>query len=270
MTLTDAADRAGWYDRLFAAIYEPFLALGERRGMAARRRDLLAGAVGSVLEIGAGTGLNLPHYPAAVTGLTVSEPNAAMRAVLRRRLSADAVSRRGGGTSAVSRRGGGTSAVSRRGDGTGAVSRRRDGTGAVLHRQVGVDAIQISPAAAEALPFPDGTFDTVVSTLVLCTVEDPVAAVAEVRRVLRPGGRFLVLEHVRGEHGSRLERRQHRFAGPWEKFAAGCRCDRATAEILGDAGFDGTALRRERWAGMPSIVAPLVVGSLPVAGRGAG
>ncbi|GAA0249116.1 class I SAM-dependent methyltransferase [Cryptosporangium japonicum] len=219
MTLTDTADRAGWYDRLFAAIYDPFLALGERRGMAARRRDLLAGAVGSVLEIGAGTGLNLPHYPETVTGLTVSEPNAAMRAVLRRR--------------------------------------------------VGADAVRVSPAAAEALPFADDTFDTVVSTLVLCTVEDPVAAVAEVRRVLRPGGRFLVLEHVRGEHGSRLARRQHRFAGPWETFAAGCRCDRATAELLDDAGFAVPALRRERWAGMPSIVASLVVGALTVPDQGA-
>ncbi|MFG1927430.1 class I SAM-dependent methyltransferase [Cryptosporangium sp. NPDC048952] len=224
---TDTDDRPGLSDRLFASIYEPFLALGERRGMAQRRRLLLAGASGSVLEIGAGTGLNLPYYPAAVTGLTVSEPNGAMRAVLQRRVDA---AEGGPGSRAP---------------------------------------LRISAAAAESLPFDDDTFDVVVSTLVLCTVADPVAAVDEVKRVLRPGGRFLVLEHVRGPSGSRLERWQHRLAGPWEKFAAGCRCDRATADVLGDAGFEVRSLREDSWSGMPSFVAPLVIGSLTALDRGA-
>ena len=82
-------------------------------------------------------------------------------------------------------------------------------------------------APAEELPFEDESFDTVVSTLVLCTVGDPRRAVAEVARVLRPGGRLLFLEHVRAEAGWRraLQRRSVR---PWAAFADGCQCDRAT------------------------------------------
>src|SRR5215470_7784716 len=115
-----------------ALIYDASLAIGERRGMAARRGELLASARGRVLELGAGTGLNLRHYPDGVE-LVVSEPDPAMRARLK----------------------------------------RRAGT-----------AVRVVDAGAESLPFPDDSFDTVVSTLVLCTVADPDAALAEVRRVL--------------------------------------------------------------------------------------
>jgi len=198
-----------------ALLYDPFLALGERRGMAARRRALLAGARGRVREIGAGTGSNLAPYPAGLDALVLTEPDPGMRARLHRRVE------RGGIRAAV------------------------------------VDA------GAEALPFPDGEFDTVVSTLVLCTVPDADAAVVELRRVLRPGGRLLFLEHVRAEE-RRLARRQDRLARPWRAFAAGCHCNRPTLDLL-RAQFPTVVAEPAVWRGMPRIVHPLVAGHAVVA-----
>jgi ubiquinone/menaquinone biosynthesis C-methylase UbiE len=116
----------------------------------------------------------------------------------------------------------------------------------------------VMAAGAEGLPFPDAHFDTVVSTLVLCTVEDPGASVRELRRVLRPGGRLLFIEHVRADK-ARLARRQDRLAGAWRAFAAGCRCNRPTLELVG-AHFAAHEATSARWRGMPRIVQPLIVG----------
>ncbi len=114
---------------LSAAVYDPFLALGERRGMADHRRALLSGAAGRVLEIGAGTGANLTAYPADLDALVLTEPEVGMARRLERH--------------------------------------------AARHRP----EAQVLRVAAEQLPFPDGTFDVVVSTLVFCTVPDPAAAI---------------------------------------------------------------------------------------------
>ena len=126
------------YSRLFALGYDSFLAWGERAGMQALRRDALAEAAGSVLEIGAGTGLNGSLYPADVERITFSEPDQAMRHRLSQRLAS--------------------------------LGRRHD----------------ILDAPADHLPVDSGAVDTVVSTLVLCTVADLAATLAEVRRVLAP------------------------------------------------------------------------------------
>jgi ubiquinone/menaquinone biosynthesis C-methylase UbiE len=117
---------------------------------------------------------------------------------------------------------------------------------------------QVVRASADALPFPDASFDAVVSTMVLCTVPDPVAAVAEVRRVLRPGGRLLYLEHVRGD--GPLGRWQDLVAPAWAAFAAGCRCDRPTHDLL-DRTFALERTARAEWRGMPRLVRPLVIGA---------
>lgn len=202
---------AAVWSRAGAALYEPFLALGERRGMAARRRELLAGACGRVLEIGAGTGLNLSHYPTEVDALVLTEPDPAMARRLERR-----------------------------------VARLRPEATVVR-------------AGAEELPVADGSFDTVVSTMVLCTVPDPQRAVDELRRVLRPGGRLLFVEHVRADD-AREAGRQDRLNAPWRAFAAGCNCNRRTLELLACA-FDLGAIRRDEWRGMPRVVRPLAHGA---------
>jgi ubiquinone/menaquinone biosynthesis C-methylase UbiE len=196
--------------RLGARMYDPFLALAERRGMTSRRRALLSSARGRVLELGAGTGLNLAHYPAELDELVLTEPEPAMRARLERRLA-------------------------------------RSGREAT-----------IVAAPAEALPFADGAFDTVVSTLVLCTVRDPQAAIREVRRVLAPGGRLLFAEHVRAA-SPRLARWQDRLAGPWAAFAQGCRCNVSTDTLLARE-LHLRRVERDRWRGMPALVHPLIVG----------
>jgi ubiquinone/menaquinone biosynthesis C-methylase UbiE len=203
--------RPSWRQRYSAFVYDPFLALGEALGSRARRAALLAPVSGDVLEIGAGTGLNLRHYPAAVSRLVLTEPDAGMLRRLRRRAPS---------------------------------------------------GVRVVPAPAESLWFPDESFDAVVSTLVLCTAADPAGALAEIVRVLRPGGRLVLMEHVRAG-SARLASRQRRLARPWAAFAAGCRCDQDTVGLLAAAGFDVSGLRRETWRGMPSIVTPLVVGSLP-------
>lgn len=196
--------------RLGAIVYNPFLWLAERLGMAARRRELLAGARGAVLEIGAGTGLNLPRYPAGLDELVLAEPAARMGERIR-------------------------------------LDRAPDGVEARLVR-----------APAEQLPFPDASFDTVVSTLVLCTVTDPRRALSEVARVLRPDGQLLFLEHVHADPGWR-RRLQDRSVRAWAAFADGCRCDRPTLETI-EGSLRVESVSRATWRGMPPIVKPLVWG----------
>jgi ubiquinone/menaquinone biosynthesis C-methylase UbiE len=114
-------------------------------------------------------------------------------------------------------------------------------------------------APAEDLPFDDGSFDTVVATLVFCTVEDPPRAVAEARRVLVEGGTLLYLEHVRAQ-GSRLARWQDRLERPWGFFAAGCHPNRATDQLLADAGFWIDSMEWGRLPKAPPIARPLIRG----------
>jgi SAM-dependent methyltransferase len=200
--------------RSAARIYDQFLWLGERRGMRAHRRAVLAQARGRTVELGSGTGLNLPHYPPAVGELILTEPDRSMRGQLQARAA------------------------------------RTDRT------------VEVRADGAEALSIEDGCADTVVSTLVLCTVEDPARVLAEVARVLRPGGQLLFIEHVRAD-SPRLARWQDRLEPGWRRFAIGCRCNRDTLAALRDAGFATDAERRV-WRGMPSIVRPLVSGRATV------
>jgi ubiquinone/menaquinone biosynthesis C-methylase UbiE len=111
-------------------------------------------------------------------------------------------------------------------------------------------------ASAEALPFADGSFDTVVATLVLCSVDDLARALAEIRRVLAPEGRLLFLEHVRGPEGSSLSRWQDRLNPLWRRLA-GCDCNRDTLAAMRAAGFTVTA-RRASFA--PPLARPVVTG----------
>ena len=117
---------------------------------------------------------------------------------------------------------------------------------------------QVIDAQAQRLPFGDATIDTVVSTLVLCTVDAPDVALREIGRVLRADGQLLFIEHVRSD-SPLLARWQDRLVTPWRLFAEGCRCNRATLELMDACGFRLDA-HPAKWRAMPPIIRPLVVG----------
>jgi ubiquinone/menaquinone biosynthesis C-methylase UbiE len=119
--------------------------------------------------------------------------------------------------------------------------------------------VELSADPAEALQFPDDTFDVAVSTLVLCTVPNPRAALGELRRVLRPEGRLLFIEHVRGEDGPRL-RWKRRLEPAWSWFALGCRITQDTVGLLEREGFDVDVHRVHEPSRVPPIVKPFVAG----------
>lgn len=208
--------RGGLYEqtwgRLFAALYERGMRQTEDAGLRERRRALLAGAHGRVLELGAGTGLNVALYPDGLEALVLSEPSPHMAQRLRSRLAA-----------------------------------------------AGRDA-EVVQAPAERLPLPDSSFDTVVATLVLCTVEDVAATLREVTRVLRPGGRLLFVEHVRSEDPARA-RWQDRLERPWGFFGAGCHPNRDTLAMLASSPLELADVEHGKLRKAPPIVRPLVQGS---------
>jgi ubiquinone/menaquinone biosynthesis C-methylase UbiE len=114
-------------------------------------------------------------------------------------------------------------------------------------------------APAEDLPFEDDTFDVAVSTLVLCTVDDQPRALREIRRVLRPAGKLLFIEHVRSPDPG-LARRQDRFNGVNRLFGHGCNCNRPTLDVMRATGFTLDDVTWTTFPKAPSIVRPLVVG----------
>lgn len=120
---------------------------------------------------------------------------------------------------------------------------------------------EVVQASAEALPFADASFDTVVSTLVLCTVGDPARAAAELRRVLKPDGRLLVLEHVRAHDNADRARWQDRLEPVWRRIGHGCVCNRDTRAQLDAAGFDTDALAHDKLPKAAPIVRPLIRGA---------
>ncbi len=181
--------------------------------MGRRRRRLLEGARGAVLEIGGGTGANLSHYR-NVDRVIVAEPDPFMRKRLGQKLEDTRV------------------------------------------------PVEVSAAGAEALPFPDGSFDTVVSTLVLCTVPDQASALDEVRRVLRPGGRLLFIEHVRAT-GS-MARWQDRIEPLWGRLLGGCHPNRDTVAAIEEAGFEIETFERFYPPAPLSGLTPHVQGSATV------
>jgi SAM-dependent methyltransferase len=220
------------WGRAFARFYDRALKATEENGLGEMRAALLAGARGRVVEIGAGTGVNVALYGAGVEDLTLVEPDPHMAAQLRGRLGR-APSPLGGA-----------------GDGA-------DGAAAPPRRLV--------EAPAEALPFPDDSFDTAVATLVLCTVPDPAAAVAELARVLKPGGRLLFIEHVRSEDPDRA-RWQDRLEKPWRFMADGCHCNRDTEATLGASAFRVEELEHGKMPKAMPIMRPLIRGSAVLSG----
>ncbi len=199
------------YDHVFAACYERWTAASERGGLAERRRELLRGLSGRVLEIGPGPGINLRHYPAAVGEIVLAEPEGPMADRLERELT------------------------------------RSGRKGRVVR----------SPA--ESLPLEDGSFDHVVSTFVLCTVTDPDRVLAEIDRVLRPGGSLVFMEHVRAGD-PRLARWQDRLHPLWLRFGNGCHCNRPTPRTIEGSALEVESMRRDRMPAAVALVRPMVIG----------
>lgn len=187
-----------------AAIYDRFMRSAETTILGPWRRELLDGIEGEVLEVGAGTGANLPHYPERVTRLVLTEPDRAMRRRLERRLAVEA------------------------------------GVRGRPFASVHPDDVPL-----ERLPFDAGRFDAVVATLVLCSVGDPIRSIAEIRRVLRPGGRFVFLEHVAAEDRPARLRWQRRIEPLWRRVSGNCHLTRRTEAAILDAGFTPEWIKRE-------------------------
>jgi len=175
---------------VLASLYDGFMRPQDKLLGVGRQRDrLVAPARGRVLELGFGTGLNLPYYP-PVEQLLAIEPDPHMRRRATERL-------------------------------------RRTDPGF---------PVTLLDAPAEDLPVPDNAADTVIACLVLCTIGDVRAALSEVRRVLAPDGRLLLLEHVRSGAPTTTWL-QHAATPVWRHLAGGCHLDRDTVAAVEAAGF---------------------------------
>lgn len=165
----------------------------DRPFVAGQRRELLAGVAGELLEIGFGTGLNLPHYPPHVRRIVALDPNPGMhrRAAARVRQTAIEVERR--------------------------------------------------LLSSEDLPFEESTFDSVVSTFTLCSIEQVERALSEVARVLKPGGRFFFLEHGLSPE-PRVQKWQRRLNRLERLLADNCRLDRDIRTLVEQQPFRSVEL----------------------------
>jgi ubiquinone/menaquinone biosynthesis C-methylase UbiE len=200
------------WGRVFAAGYDTFMAGTEKAGLADHREKLLGHVHGIVLEIGGGTGANLPFYAKNVEEIVITEPEEPMARRLERKIAGYSLPTR------------------------------------------------LVRTPAEKLPFEDASFDFVVSTLVLCTVNDPTVVLAEIHRVLKPDGQLLFIEHIRSDD-AKLARWQDRLNGLQNRVGHGCNCNRRTLENIQGAGFSIVDIKHDRLRKAPPIVRPIIIGN---------
>lgn len=183
----------------------------KRRLFQEERAQALAPVHGDVLEIGFGTGLNLPHYPALIARLTAVDPMQALPERVAERCRAVSF------------------------------------------------PVQFVPVTAETLPFDDGRFDCAVSTWTLCTIPDPIAALHEVKRVLKPGGLFLFTEHGRSDD-RRIAVWQDRLNPLQNVVACGCNLNRRIDHLIQAAGLTLDRLDRFELPGVPRVAGTMYRG----------
>src|SRR5262245_32428914 len=176
------------------------------------RTSLLSEASGDVLEIGFGTGLNLPHYPARVSSLAAVDPVSLLPDRVAQRIAAAPF------------------------------------------------PVERCETPAEQLPFGDRRFDMVVSTWTLCSVGDPTRALTNIRRVLKPEGRFLFLEHGRSED-RRVAAWQDRLTPIQKVIGCGCHLNRQIEALIRDACFTIGRLERFRMERVPRIAGEMYRGA---------
>jgi ubiquinone/menaquinone biosynthesis C-methylase UbiE len=196
-----------------AKYYDKIMKDAEERCLQDWRASLLSQALGAVLEIGPGTGANLPFYPSTVSSLTLLEPEKNMARQLNEKLS-----------------------------------------------NFTKFPIKLLSGNAESIPFPDATFHTVVSTLVLCSVKNPEQALAELNRVLVPDGKLIFIEHVAACKETARFKWQRRFEPLWKFVALGCHVTRETETLLTQSGFEIKDITRQSIRGVPPIVRPSIRG----------
>lgn len=195
------------YPWLMAQCYDIAMRRPERLCLRQWRRELLSTASGNILEIGAGTGGNLPFYPQQSPSLTLSEPDSWMRRQLQKKLARHKTGRK----------------------------------------------IVLTDWHAEQLKLPDQSLDTVVSTLVLCSVQDQQQSLNEISRVLRPGGQLLFIEHVRSDNKTTAHWQQ-RFEPFWRCACGNCYLTRETALNIENCGLQIEKLEEEEMLAAPAIV----------------
>ena len=212
MVTPDRSSQAhsGWRARVFAFLLLRINAKYERL-MAARKRPLLIGLRGRVLEIGPGAGVNLRHYDPSVQWIGI-EPNPYMRAYLEKEAE-----------------------------------------------RCGLQ-VDLRTGNAEQLDMADQSIDAVVCTLVLCSVQDVRRVLKEIRRVLKPEGHFVFIEHVAAPRGTWLRRLQDWFRPLLVHFAVGCHPNRETWTIIEGAGFSKMELHHFRAPTLLPILSPHIAG----------
>jgi ubiquinone/menaquinone biosynthesis C-methylase UbiE len=200
------------FARFYAKVAGPAL---DKAGITEHRKRLLSGLTGEVIEIGAGNGLNFPHYPPEVTRVLAVEPEPRLRA---------------------------------------------------LAEQAAVTApvpVEVTDGVAEQLAVEDASFDAAVVCLTLCSVADAHAALTEIHRVLRPGGRLRFFEHVRADSPAMRRVQRALDATVWPLLMGGCHTGRDTRSAIADAGF--TVISMEKFvfpeSRLPSPAATHILGT---------